>query len=58
MQGKGDAMKVFKTLNVLCGLLCACMLDSESWVPAIILAVNVLIFTAPLVYDDIKGAIK
>ena len=51
-------MKVFKALNILCGLLCACMLDSESWVPAIILAVNVLIFTAPLVYDDIKGAIK
>ena len=41
--------KAFYRFNVICALIMACCLDSESLVPAIVLGVNMLVLATPII---------
>ena len=41
--------KVFYGFNVICALMMACCLDSESLAPAIVLGVNMLVLATPII---------
>lgn len=45
----GKVLKGIYKLNAFCALLMMCSLDSESLIPAIVLAVNMLVLATPII---------
>jgi hypothetical protein len=49
----GKILKGIYKLNVFCALLMMCSLDSNSLIPAIVLAVNMLIILIPFIAYEV-----
>lgn len=48
-------MRTFIRLNILSAILCACMADSESYIPLVILCINLLFISIPIIHELRKG---